>query len=628
MIIQRVEAECLHRYRNLRLADLPERGIIALSGDNESGKSAIGEIVCFALFGRTYALADDRIGKLVHWGAGQGAVTLRFRAKGRSYEVIRHLARDGEQSARLIIHDEAEEPLARGAGPVTAEIERILGHGFDAFVETFYLAEREITTPHPHGPAVRTMVGVTPLQRCAAELGAEVQQEEEDTRRVEERIAALDSELKSLSPDRARVDELEQSLAEIASREQKTSVRLAELESAGDAYCQACRGKGSRALRRTVAGFLSTVTLLATLVVGALWAMLRFQADAWPVPAVRARLEGLLVTTGLPLDQAVVYVGFVLGVLLVLTWIWLLLLSLGTRRRRSRARRLSRELDLVESLEPGPPATAFEGGANLVDDDVPIGAVASIVDKPDAERRSRLQQRILGLDASVEEVRAALAHETAWLRRRRESLGAGRAEGEETLGRARADRLRHRDLTRERSELDGKLSDQRERIATRRLARSLLEGAARGMSDRFSEHLRGMVSRALPQFTEGRYDHLEVDGTLQVRVYSSDKRNLLDLDEISSGTQRQIMLALRLGLSQELVSRVVGDDQFAFLDEAFAFFDSTRMRGALKTLSELGGDVVQYWVVAQRFPQDAHIGLEIACGRHPDTLAVGRPDTD
>ena len=76
------------------------------------------------------------------------------------------------------------------------------------------------------------------------------------------------------------------------------------------------------------------------------------------------------------------------------------------------------------------------------------------------------------------------------------------------------------------------------------------------------------------------------------------------------------------------MSRLGKDDQFAFLDEPFAFFDGTRMRGALKTLLELGGDVVQYWVVAQRFPQDAPIGIEIPCGRHPDALTVGLPETE
>jgi exonuclease SbcC len=110
---------------------------------------------------------------------------------------------------------------------------------------------------------------------------------------------------------------------------------------------------------------------------------------------------------------------------------------------------------------------------------------------------------------------------------------------------------------------------------------------------------------------------------LGVRVYSNEKRSFLDLEEISAGTQRQIMLALRLALSQERMSRISKDRQFAFLDEPFAFFDDTRMRGALRLLSEVGDFMTQYWVVAQRFPRDEFFALEIPCGRHPDTLEVG-----
>lgn len=627
MIIQRVDAERLHRYRILRLADLPERGIIALSGDNESGKSGIGEIICFALFGRTYALAGDRIGKLVHWGAGQGAVTLRFKAKERSYQVVRRLTRDGGQSARLMLTEEPDESLARGVEAVTDAVERILGYGFEAYAETFYLAQREITTPHPHSPAVRAMVGVAPLERCTAELAAEAQDQEEELERLEMRMAELDTEIAGLSPDHAHAGELAASLDRLAEQEQETSDRILGLESAGDAYCDACRGKGSYGLRRAVAGFLSSLTLLAFLATLGLWAMLRLQADTWPMPSVRVWLEGFVAASALPVETAVIYLESALGGLLILLWIWLAVLGMGMRRRRIRARRLSRELDLVEALGPAPVSSSREWGITFGEDDAPLDE-SRPVDKPDDERRARLQQHILGLDASATEVRAALAHEAAWMRRRLAQLGAERSAGAAKLERARADRLRHNDLKRERAELDARCADLREQASTHRLACQLLEGAARGLSERFSEHLRGMVSRALPQFTEGRYDHLEVDRALQVRVYSSDKRNLLDFDEISSGTQRQIMLALRLGLSQELVSRLVGDDQFAFLDEPFAFFDSRRMRGALQTLSELGGDVVQHWVVAQRFPQDTHIGIEISCGRHPDSLEFGRPDTD
>jgi exonuclease SbcC len=627
MIIQRIQAERLHRYRHLRLADLPERGIIAVSGDNESGKSAIGEIICFALFGRTYVLAADRIGKLVHWGAGEGAVRLQFLAQGRSYEVVRHLIRDGEQSARLVLIDQPDEALARGADAVTEAIEEILGHGFEAYVETFYLAQREITTPHPHGPAIRAIVGVAPLERCAAELSQEAQDAEEELARTEAELAELDASLQDIAPDEAHLQELERELQKTAAQEQETARRLSDLEAAGDAYCDASRGMASVGMRRALAGFLSTLTLLAFLLVLGLWAMLRFRPGLWPSPQMTAWLEGLIAGAGVSPQVAVLYLDYVLGGVLILLWLWLAILRLATRRRRSRARRLSQELDMIEALDPDSAPPPAEDVVELTDDDVPL-TEPQPVDKPDDERRSRLQQRILALEASGHEVRAALGHESAWMRRRLSRLAARRKGREEDLARARADRSRYGDLERQRGELTARLARRRDHAQVCRLACELLAGSARSMSERFSEHLRGMVSRALPQFTEGRYDHLEVDERFQIRVYSSDKRNLLDLDEISSGTQRQILLALRLGLSQELVTRLVKDDQFTFLDEPFAFFDSTRMRGALKTLLELGGDVVQYWVVAQRFPQDTHIGIEIPCGRHPDTLEVGRPEMD
>jgi exonuclease SbcC len=627
MIILRVEAEQLHRYRKLRLADLPERGIIALSGDNESGKSGIGEIICFALFGRTYALAAERIGKLVHWGAGEGVVTLRFRTKGRTYELTRRLVRDGEQSARLVDVENPEEPLERGAAAVTEEVERLLGCGFDAYSETFYLAQREITTPHPHGPAVRAMVGVTPLKRSAEKLAEEANEGDRKVAEMEKRLAELDAELATVSADHSRVKDLEVSVSGIREQEREISDRIGALESAGDDYCDACRGMGSHGLRRFLAGSLSSLTLLAFLSTSGVWALLKFRADIWPTPGVRTWLQGLLADTGLPVETAVAYVEYGLGALLLVLWIWLAILALGTRRRRARARRLYRELDLVEALEPAGLSSSDADAVVIEEDDVPVDTPRP-VDRPDAERRSRLQQRILGLDASEQEVRDALAHEMAWLRRRLAQLGVERNAGAENLERARSDRLRYDGISGERADLEVRLATQREQSDLSRLAHDLLQGAARDMSKRFSEHLRGMVSRALPRFTDGRYDHLEVDEALQVRVYSGDKRNLLDLDEISSGTQRQILLALRLGLSQELVSRLVGDDQFAFLDEPFAFFDSARMRAALRTLLELGGDVVQFWVVAQRFPQDTHIGLEIPCGRHPDTLEIGHPETE
>lgn len=621
MIIQRLEAECLHRYRRLRLGDLPERGIIAISGDNESGKSAIGEIICFALYGRTFSLAEDRIGKLVHWGAGEGALTLRFRVKGRSYEVSRHLTRDGEQSARLVLSDAPNEPLARAAG-VNEAITRLLGYGFDDYVETFYLAQREIHSPHPHSPAVRAMVGSAPLEECAKALAEEMHQTEEGLKAQVERHQSLTQELERLSPDSVRVQALERNLTEIAEREAKLGARLPALQAAGDGYTQAYRHHGTHGARHALAALLSNILLLAVLALAAIWAMLEFQPTTWPMPVILDWLESLIAATGLTVVAVVVAVGLVFGGLLLLSWFWLAMLALGLRRRRIRARGLALELDRLDALEPLP--------ARLVEALGQTGTGAGsglFIDRPDAERRARLRQRVLFLEASAQEVRSALEHEAVWLKRDLGRLAFWKASTEAGLERLRDEGRRRDELTRELADLDKRMLVERDVLATRRLAVDLLRGAARDLSRHFSDGLRDMVCRALPQFTEGRYEFLEVDEQLEVRVYSSDKRNLLDLDEISNGTQRQIMLALRLGLSQELVSRLVRDDQFVFLDEPFAFFDSRRMRGALRNLTELGGDLTQFLVVAQRFPQDAPLGLEIVCGQHPNILTLGLPET-
>ncbi len=56
MIINRLKAENVLKYARLELDPIPAAGLIAIIGDNESGKSSIGESICFALFGRTFSL--------------------------------------------------------------------------------------------------------------------------------------------------------------------------------------------------------------------------------------------------------------------------------------------------------------------------------------------------------------------------------------------------------------------------------------------------------------------------------------------------------------------------------------------------------------------------------------------
>ncbi len=69
------------------------------------------------------------------------------------------------------------------------------------------------------------------------------------------------------------------------------------------------------------------------------------------------------------------------------------------------------------------------------------------------------------------------------------------------------------------------------------LAVELLQGSMREISYQFNQKIRGLVSKTLPLFTENRYEHLQIDEDLTVRAFSSEKRDFMDLEEISSGTQ-------------------------------------------------------------------------------------------
>ena len=163
MIIHRIRAANVLKYAELSI-DLADRGLIGISGANESGKSTIGETVCFALFGRTFSIGPDEIEKIVRWGENDCSVTLDFSVEDQRYLLSRYLDRDGTHSAKLNKADEPGVPVARGVRAVEERLLVILGFAYDEFVESFYLAQREITTPHPHSHAVKLMAGVAPLE--------------------------------------------------------------------------------------------------------------------------------------------------------------------------------------------------------------------------------------------------------------------------------------------------------------------------------------------------------------------------------------------------------------------------------------------------------------------------------
>ncbi|MEJ2692550.1 MAG: AAA family ATPase, partial [Candidatus Thiodiazotropha sp.] len=202
MIINSVKASNVLKYDSLNLRNLPQQGLIAITGPNESGKSSIGETVCFALFGRTFSLDFDDLTKIIRWDETHCSVELEFTpGDGKRYRLERFLDDTGNHSARLALADAdpGEEPLARGIEQVADRVYQLIGYEYEEFIESFYLAQREITTPHPHSYAVKTMAGLVTL-----EYGAEACREDH-----QKTLAEIAARREDLEKQQAELDELD-----------------------------------------------------------------------------------------------------------------------------------------------------------------------------------------------------------------------------------------------------------------------------------------------------------------------------------------------------------------------------------------------------------------------------------
>ena len=277
MIINSVKAENVLKYASLDLQDIPEHGLIAITGPNESGKSSIGETVCFALFGRTFSLDYDDLPKIIRWDETHCSVVLEFTpSDGRRYRLERFLDDTGNHSARLAVADasEQEEPLARGIEQVADKVYDLIGYEFEEFIESFYLAQREITTPHPHSYAVKTMAGLVTLEYCAEACREDHDETLADIDTREGDLSRLQNEVEELEIDPRLMSGLESEHGQVTASMADANRRIEELDNASRDYQDALPRRQKALGARGRSGFWAFLSLLLGAFAGVAWYLL------------------------------------------------------------------------------------------------------------------------------------------------------------------------------------------------------------------------------------------------------------------------------------------------------------------------------------------------------------------
>ena len=159
----------MRAHRETRI-EFPERGIIGLVGDNESGKSTILESLTWALFGS--ATLRGKLSDLRWRGAAPrqtARVTWRLVIDGKQYTITR-----GETDARVsVLRDGAEQEVASGQSTVTEYMGKVIGMSHAEFAASYLCEQKEVTRllvmrPMERQKFVRGVMGVDVLDDAVA----------------------------------------------------------------------------------------------------------------------------------------------------------------------------------------------------------------------------------------------------------------------------------------------------------------------------------------------------------------------------------------------------------------------------------------------------------------------------
>lgn len=711
MIISQIRAENILRYTKLHLAKLPSAGIIGISGPNESGKTSIVEIICLALFGRTSTVEATELTKIIKWGQFSAALWVDFRVRdGHTYTVSRQFDGDGTCTAQLAQRG-SPRPLARGLEAVNEMIVQLGGFTYQRFVDSFYLAQRNIIAPEVLKQTVRVLSGIQTLNNISAECESEIRAAQDALIPLESKIGTAQQQLTDLNIQEAALDQLQtqhqflldtvsQAEAEIRHRTsasaalrtavQRIAQQVEHIAGAGLASSLVewqDRAHGLNAASQELAGAYQAAGADATASAGlSSWlakleqqlgdfgpvqqhVSARRERQAWligegerpeqansdlkPLAQRRATLsdqlaaarQGRLLMVGLGglgiaatfgvlfMGQAVYALGtggfaFVFLVLATLRAADVVSCRQELVRVDLQADTIRRE---VQTLDRAGQLSVAEQVAALqtIDDELLSASVASF-----AEGQGAPLMMEEGVRASLAELRNALAESEQTVSQTQERLEAEvtRHTGQIDTSQKELEQLDQKiiheqsrldtaeQLKQHIADLEKERGDRLGQIAVRRAAQQLLDGTHPRLLGGFNLELQKVAGRIVPLLTEQRYANVRVGEDLDLQALSQEKGDFVSLSEISGGTYAQLMLAVRLALSQALISSTVQGEECLILDEPFAFFDAERRRQTLAVLPRISDEIEQTWILAQDFDTDGQLDLHVRCSRDTEEL--------
>ncbi len=609
MLIYSLQLTNFKKYANLLIDNLPEKGVIKVGGKNESGKTTIGEAVCFALFGRTFLNDNKKAKRLIRWDETEMRVTLVVvDDENKRFEITRTINADGVTSIRVMrLSDDRVliDSLPEGDKFVCD----LLGYDYDTFVDSFCMVQRELTTPDAHSHSIKQMAGIADYGHISDELAIEKDEEKALLNALKPRYHKKSIELKAIGLDESWLPELvdaKESLQVNWFTKQKLTTQLDEINTVYSESHQQYRGvKQQDNLFEWLGAFLLPLLIGAWLV----WGLFQFFPEViqtW-LPDNTSSHHGNSFVIWVQIGMFPFAMGCVLLYSISLFFKWLAELKMTELKEKAgeilSVLKQSYHEVIKEPNHTVPMRIAKMLSKKSTDMKERVSSLAiSPVEK--FNHVPQLMEKIPEYTATESEIMHAVMELQDTLHRQGQDVEQCLADldYEILIEKERSDEAGQ--LRAALQKLSQTMQQHQKNINVRDYSIKMMQRAASQSVDDFNQSITEFAEKVLPYFTDQRYSQLKINKDLSVEVFSNEKQNYMAYDEISAGTQRQIMLALRMGMSEQLAKNTGNKRQFIFLDEPFAFFDYQRSISTLEVLPKVSETITQIWVTSQEFPDE------------------------
>jgi DNA repair protein SbcC/Rad50 len=601
MIIHRLNTKNIFAYEQLDLLDLPEKGIIAISGLDNGGKSAIGNTICFALFGRTFSYKDKELDKIIHWGKKECSVTIRFsndkigEENGELYAITRTLDAHLNHSAKLYKVYYEENVIAEGVEEVEKAFYELTSINYEEFTQSFCLRQNQLTT-FSQSSALKKMAGMATLEQCYSDVRNELDQLDDELDELKQKNIHLDNEFSEIDFDEGHIKTLKiQQDKTLKDKIKIEKIHKAYFDSV-EQYQQITSHENFYKKNKSPPYLIFSVLFLClvSLIVLAFWwqktaeaeQIIQLQASHFfqLVAEKLIAIQSFFTRFGLdsPYSYSIISGLFVLLLILLLVRI--------RHKKKSDAQQLSGMI-LAEQM-------------HLLD---------SYREEKANKKRHTLIKNISLYQVTEKEFITMTKADLFFLTLQNEQQ-LKKIEENSTALSIEFERIQRVTQIQKNRQLLGKqILKSEEQKSRYELAIELLISASKRLSINFNQFIRERIDEILPLLTDNCYQSLQIDEAFQVQLFTRENQEFINLEETSSEIQQQVALAVYLAFSQEVINQNVHNQQMIILDEPFSFINEEKIKKLLLVLPKLNHKLAQFWIMSQTFPDKIEFDYKIHC---------------